>query len=170
MIVSTLVSQTSLLAAGFYTTLPPVINIFHYISPVSYTYSGILKATLRTGDTYKCERGGQSDVGANQCYIEQSAGIDILKRRGINVATFNDPSTESIWKEVMILVGLYIILNIAILGILLFRISRQRKGGADMIEQEREREQDIEHFLQRNNSLSYSLCSQLLWRESYTEQ
>lgn len=65
MIVSTLVSQTSLLAAGFYTTLPPVINLLRYISPVTYTYTGILKSTFRSIDTYKCRSGGQSDVGVN---------------------------------------------------------------------------------------------------------
>ena len=133
MIVSTLVSQTSLLAAGFYTTLPPVINLLRYISPVTYTYTGILKSTFRSTDTYKCRSGGQSDVGVNQCYIEQSVGIDILKRRGLNVATFNDPYTESIWMEAMILFGLYVLLNCAVLGILLFKIYRRKEGDARMI-------------------------------------
>lgn len=133
MIVSTLVSQTSLLAAGFYTTLPPVINLLRYISPVTYTYTGILKSTFRSTDTYKCRSGGQSDVGVNQCYIEQSVGIDILKRRGINMATFNDPYTESIWMEIMILFGLYVLLNCAVLGILLFRIYLRKEGDSDMI-------------------------------------
>lgn len=74
----------SFLAAGFYTTtLPPVINIFHYISPVSYTYSGILKATLRTNDTYKCQRGGQSDAGPNQCFIDR---VHTGKRSSVSVS------------------------------------------------------------------------------------
>ena len=34
MIVSAIVSQTSLLAAGFYTTLPPGVQIIRMISPV----------------------------------------------------------------------------------------------------------------------------------------
>lgn len=34
MIASTIISQTSLVAAGFYTTLPPVIELIRFISPV----------------------------------------------------------------------------------------------------------------------------------------
>ena len=125
MISRTLVSQTALLVAGFYTTLPPGINILRYASPVTYTYTGILKTSLRQTDTYQCMQGGLSDIGVNQCYIEQSVGIDIIMRRGINDATFHNPSTESTWKEVLILFGLYISLNLAILGILLFRITNR---------------------------------------------
>jgi hypothetical protein len=136
MIVSTLVSQTSLLAAGFYTTLPPVINLLRYISPVTYTYTGILKTAFRTTDTFKCMRGGQSDIGANQCYIEQSMGIDILKRRGINVATFNDPSTSSVLSEVLVLCCLYIVLNIAVLAILTLSIRHRKEGDTDMMNDE----------------------------------
>ena len=49
------------------------------------------------------------------------------------MATFNDPYTESIWMEDMILFGLYVLLNCAVLGILLFKIHRRKEGGADMI-------------------------------------
>ena len=48
MIVSTVVSQTSLLAAGFYTTLPPGVRIIRMISPIYWTYSGIIKTAMRT--------------------------------------------------------------------------------------------------------------------------
>lgn len=122
---STLVSQTSLLAAGFYTTLPPVVNILRYVSPVTYTYAGMLKSVFRSSDTYKCLKGGQVEAGANQCYIEQSVGIDILKRRGINVATSNDPSSESSWREALVLIALYLALNIAILFVVVASSSRR---------------------------------------------
>lgn len=130
MIISTVVSQTSLLAAGFYTTLPPVVNLIRYISPVYWTYSGILKTSFRSTDTFSCYKGGQSDVGVNQCYIEQSAGIDILKRRGINVATSNDANSESIWKEALVLVLLYIALNLAVLAVLLIKSLGRKNGEA----------------------------------------
>ena len=81
-------------------------------------------------------RGGQSDIGANQCYIEQSMGIDILKRRGINVATFNDPSTASVLTEVLVLCCLWIVLNIAVLAILTFSIRRRKEGDVDIIKDE----------------------------------
>ncbi len=111
---STVVSQTSLVAAGFYTTLPPVINLIRYISPVYWTYSGILKSVYRASDTYRCIK-GHSDVGANECYIEYNLGIDLMKRRGINVANSNDPGAESIALEASMLVILYISMNLIIL-------------------------------------------------------
>jgi len=89
MSMSTIISQTTLVAAGFYTQLPLSLSWIRYISPVFWTYRGILKTALRWTDTYSCVK-GQSDVGSNECYLEFSPGIDALKRRGINVATFND--------------------------------------------------------------------------------
>ncbi len=123
--VSTIVSQTSLVAAGFYTTLPPVINLIRYISPVFWTFSGILKSVYRTSDTYQCIK-GQSDVGANECYIEYNLGIDLMKRRGISVANYNDPETNSIALEIFMLVVLYIVMNLMIMVYLLRTVRKQK--------------------------------------------
>ena len=52
------------------------------------------------------------------------------------MATFNDPYTESIWMEFMILFGLYVLLNCAVLAFLLFKIHRRKEGDADLINEE----------------------------------
>ena len=49
---------------------------------------------------------GQSDVGANECYVEYNLGIGLMKRRGINVATFNNPETNSVAFEAFMLVDI----------------------------------------------------------------
>jgi len=128
---STIVSQTSLVAAGFYTTLPPVLNLIRYISPVFWTFSGILKSMYKTSDTYQCVR-GQSDVGVNECNIEYNLGIDLMKRRGITVATFNDPETNSIGLEAFMLVVLYIAMNLMIMLYLLHTVRKQKDTGKEI--------------------------------------
>lgn len=119
--ISTVISQTTLVAAGFYTTLPPGISLIRYVSPVYWCFSGILKTAYNTDDTFKCLK-GQSDVGANDCYIEYNFGIDLMKQRGINVATSNDPHSTSIAREVMMLLLLYFMMNIIVLPVLLYRV------------------------------------------------
>ena len=89
MSVSTLISQTSLVAAGFYTHLPTPISWIRYASPVFWTYRGVLKSALRWSDTYSCIK-GQSDIGSNECYLEFNVVVDAMKRRGIIIASFND--------------------------------------------------------------------------------
>mmetsp|Transcript_11912 Transcript_11912/g.15047 ORF Transcript_11912/g.15047 Transcript_11912/m.15047 type:complete len:190 (+) Transcript_11912:1642-2211(+) len=113
MCMSTIVSQTTLVAAGFYTQLPFGVSWIRYISPVFWTYRGIVKTALRWSDTYSCVR-GQSDVGTNQCYLEFSPGIDALKRRGINVATFNDSQSDEVYLEVIMLCLLFLALQVII--------------------------------------------------------
>jgi len=51
MIISILISQTSLVAAGFYTTLPIYLSGIRYISPVFWTFSGIVKMSYTWSDT-----------------------------------------------------------------------------------------------------------------------
>ena len=65
---------------------------------------------------------GQSDVGANDCYIEYNFGIDLMKQRGINVATSNDPHSTSIAREFLMLLLLYVMMNIIVLLVLLYHI------------------------------------------------
>ena len=111
---STIVSQTSLVAAGFYTEMMPGLSWIRYGSPVFWCFRGITKTALRWNDTFTCIK-GQSEVGPNYCYLEFSPGIDALKRRGINVATFNDSSSDNIYLEIMMLVVLFLLLQNCIL-------------------------------------------------------
>ena len=107
MCMSTIISQTTLVAAGFYTHLPASVSWIRIISPVFWTYRGIIKTALRWTDTYSCVK-GQSDVGSNQCYLEYNPGIDALKRRGINVATFNDERSDEVYVEAIMLCLLFL--------------------------------------------------------------
>jgi len=126
MIASTLVSQTSLIAAGFYTQLPTAMHLIRYISPVFWAYRGIIKMGLRWSDTYACSE-GQSDVGVNQCYLEYSPGIDALKKRGINVATFNDAQSDEVHVEILMLCLLYAILQMLIFVMCCYKAAVKKK-------------------------------------------
>ena len=114
LICSTITAQTSLVAAGVYTNLPPVIKYFRYISPLFWCYKGILKSSYRWNDTYDCFH-GSSDVGANKCFLEYSLGIDQTKKRGIEVATFNDMQSDNIYIECLALVVIFCVLQLMVL-------------------------------------------------------
>jgi len=109
MIASTIFSQTSLVAAGFYTQLPPALDWIRYISPFYWSYRGILKSALKWNDTVECFK-GTSEVGANQCYLEYHVAIDQYKERGLNVAMYNDPSS-TVYLEFICLISLLIFMN-----------------------------------------------------------
>ncbi len=83
MIAADLFSQTTILCAGFYTTLPPFLSAFRYVSPVFYAFAGMVKISYRWSDTFDC-RGGDSELGSNQCFLEFNGSIEDLKYRGIN--------------------------------------------------------------------------------------
>ena len=59
-----------------------------------------------------------------------------MKKRGINVATFNDPSSTSIWLQAVVLVTLYVVLNLFILGVLLMTAWRQKPADEPFFSQE----------------------------------
>lgn len=113
MIASTVFSQTSLVAAGFYTTLPRGLDLIRYVSPIFWTFRGILKSSFTWSDTFECVR-GQSDVGVNNCFLEFNPIIDRYKQRGINVATFNDPQSQEIYLEVGALIFLFVAMQVLI--------------------------------------------------------
>ena len=123
MSMSTIISQTSIVVAGFYTQLPSLMSWIRYVSPVFWTYRGVLKSSLRWSDTYSCVK-GQSDIGSNECYLEFNPGIDALKRRGINVASFNDQN-NGVLLELFMLCILFLALQIYIF--FLVAISKRRK-------------------------------------------
>lgn len=112
MISGTIISQGSILAAGVFTELPSSLQWVRYFSPFYWTMQGVLKSVYRWSDLYDCVVGSGSDVGANLCYIEYDSVIDQFKKRGIHVATFNDPSSDSILTEAIFLVILSVVLNI----------------------------------------------------------
>jgi len=113
MIASTIVSQISLVAAGFFTKLPPALDWIRYISPFYWSFRGILKSCFKWNDTLECFK-GSAEVGATQCYLEYHAAIDQYKERGINVATYNDPTSNTVYLEYICLVLLLLCMNILI--------------------------------------------------------
>ncbi len=98
MIGATLFAQTTVICAGFFTKLPPFVGWIRYVSPIFYAFKGIVKTAYSWDDTYRCPK-GISAVGANECYLEMSPAIDDYKERGINVATFGDPSSSHVYLE-----------------------------------------------------------------------
>ena len=105
--------QTSVITAGFFTLLPSAVGWIRYISPIFYTFSGIVKTAYKASDTYKCVK-GESAVGSNKCFLEQNIAIDNYKTRGINVAAFGDPTSDSIVVEVMMLLVLFFSMQLII--------------------------------------------------------
>ena len=112
MISSTLFSQTSLVAAGFYTTLPVFLRWIRYVSPVYWTFSGIVKSAYTWTDTYKCTK-GNTLAGLNSCFIESSPIIDTMKQRGIHGATYGDAQSDKIGLEVTMEILLIVVLQAA---------------------------------------------------------
>ncbi len=108
MIVSTLYGQTTVICAGFFTKLPKTIEFVRISSPIFHTFKGIAKLVYKWDDTYDCVK-GQSAVGPTQCFLEQSGLIDDYKQRGINVATFGDPSSSQVSSEYFALIILFMI-------------------------------------------------------------
>jgi hypothetical protein len=120
MIASTIVSQTTLVAAGFFTKLPPALDWIRYVSPFYWAFRGILKSSVNWSDTFECVK-GSSDVapstsgGANGCFMEFHMAIDQYKHRGINVATLTDANSSHIYVEVLGMVGLFLALQLMLL-------------------------------------------------------
>lgn len=90
--------------------------IHHALSLYSVShrsYRGILKSCFKWNDTVECFK-GSSEVGANQCYLEYHNAIDQYKKRGINVAMYNDPSSNKVYLEYICLVMLLLFMNVLI--------------------------------------------------------
>ena len=51
-------------------------------------------------------------MGVNECFLEMNPAIDDYKQRGINVATFGDPSSSSVHLEIIMMLILYSVCQI----------------------------------------------------------
>lgn len=150
MIMGTLISQATILCAGFYTTPPRLIEFLRYASPIYHAFKGILKVSFRWEDSYDC-MGGDVNLGVNQCFLEFSASIDDLKLRGINVATYNDELSRTVWPEALSLVAIYTIYQ-TMIYISLLAWKRVKKRENKRKEEERENEKH-KSFLQGRMSV-----------------
>jgi hypothetical protein len=126
MITCTLFAQTSLICAGFYTTLPHFLHVVRFLSPVYHTFSGLLKSSYKWNDTFECLI-GDSDVGANKCFLERSGSIEDLKSRGINVATFGDADSRSIFWEMVFLIFYYVAAQFLIFALKVIQLGGERR-------------------------------------------
>lgn len=81
--------------------------------PRTGCFRGILKSCFKWNDTLECFK-GSSEVGANQCYLEYHVAIDQYKERGINVATYNDSLSNTVYLEYICLVLLLVFMNFLI--------------------------------------------------------
>ena len=106
MIGATLFAQSTVICAGFFTELPLFIGWFRYISPIFYAFKGIVKTAYNWDDTYQCPK-GSSAVGSTECFVEFSPLIDDYEQRGINVATYGDPSSSHVYLEIIMMFLLF---------------------------------------------------------------
>eukprot|EP00927_Polykrikos_kofoidii_P026013 TRINITY_DN23258_c0_g1_i1.p1 TRINITY_DN23258_c0_g1~~TRINITY_DN23258_c0_g1_i1.p1 ORF type:complete len:232 (+),score=30.30 TRINITY_DN23258_c0_g1_i1:71-697(+) len=87
MAIATAFAQTTLVAGGFYRTMPASASWYGYVSLTTYAFRGLLRAELSWRDTFKCHPFimGDTEAGRTSCYIETSGVIDDLRLRGIEV-------------------------------------------------------------------------------------
>jgi FtsP/CotA-like multicopper oxidase with cupredoxin domain len=126
MIASTLYSQTSLVCAGFYRTLPAWLSWMRYMSFVYYTFSGLVKGAYHWTDSYSC-RSGDGRVGQEWCLLETAGVIEDLKIRGISVANSSDPNTNDVSFEIGMLVMFYCVNVIALALVFTWKIKAHCK-------------------------------------------
>mmetsp|Transcript_3103 Transcript_3103/g.6319 ORF Transcript_3103/g.6319 Transcript_3103/m.6319 type:complete len:139 (+) Transcript_3103:1-417(+) len=111
---ATIVSQGSVVASGFFTSLPPSIDWVKYCSPFYWTMQGIFKSIFRWSDSLDCVSGSSSSVGSNQCFLEYDFIIDDLKKRGIYIASFNVDSSDNIFTAAIALVAITVFLHVVL--------------------------------------------------------
>ena len=156
------------ICAGFFTELPALVAWIRHISPIYYTFKAIVKIAYKWDDTYKCVK-GQSIVGPNECFLETNAAIDNYKQRGINVATFGDPSSNQVHSEIIMLFVVFVLFQVTIIVYHWLRPSSLKKSTTEgpkdqetlddrYIEKTRNGRQSI--FLKDNNELEELLLSQ----------
>ena len=112
MIGATLFAQSTVICAGFFTKLPSFIAWFRYISPIFYAFKGIVKTAYNWDDVYDCHK-GNSAAAVTECFVEENAAIDDYKERGINVATFGDPTSSQVHIEMIMMCVLFIFCQIS---------------------------------------------------------
>ena len=168
MIASTIFSQISLVAAGFFNKLPPALDWIRYISPFYWSFRGILKSCFKWSDTLECFK-GSSDVGANQCYLEFHPAIDQYKSRGINVATYNDSSSNTVYVEYLALVFLLLFMN-SLIFLKAWFVNKSFQGQSDsLVTYSRSRIPFTRHALYRSTSVSNQKEGALDNKESLTQ-
>ena len=116
MTAATIFCQVSILMSGVFTELPSRLTWIRIFSPFYWTVKGLLKSVYHWSDTYECINASSSEGEANQCFIEYDQLIEQYNQRGLNVATYNDPSSDSVLTEAIVLVTLTISLQLLMLG------------------------------------------------------
>ena len=135
MISSTLFSQLSLVCAGFFVVLHPYIEWVRFVTPMYYTFGGMVKAAYIDSDNYVCV-GGNSAIGANRCFVELAGSLNSLKKRGINVATTFDDTSNVVWPNILALVAFLLTLQLMIFLSVMFRVyTRPDTAAKDQVSQ-----------------------------------
>jgi len=121
MAMATAFAQTTLVASGFYRTLPASIAWYRHFSLTTYVFRGFLRTSFSWTDSYQCNVRSMVDdkAGMNSCQIELAGMIDGMNRRGMNVATA--PQDISPGVDVLVLV-----LFLLVSRFLVFLVLRRR--------------------------------------------
>ena len=69
---------------------------------------GLLKSVYHWSDTFECISSSSSEVPPNQCFLEFDGLIDQYNRRDLNVAKYDDSSSDTVLKEGLSLIALTI--------------------------------------------------------------
>ncbi len=105
--VATLGAQTSLILAGFYTTLPAGATWLRYFSIPGYVYVALLQSEFSWRDSTQCiPSESQSNLGPYHCFLETMTTFDDLKVRGI--AVVDSPVDTSPWVNVWPLLVMFV--------------------------------------------------------------
>ncbi len=154
MIGATLFAQTTVICAGFFTELPSFVGWIRYVSPIFYAFKGIIKTAFNWDNTYDCPKGQNSAVPPNACYLEMSPAIDDLKQRGINVATFGDPSSSRVYMEAVTMILLYVVCHLSMF--FYFKLVLLKVGRDDYCEVKDEQKDDKTKHQQNSTATTHT--------------
>ena len=104
-IAATIFTQIAIILSGVFVQLPDSLKWAQKLSPFYWTVQGLLKSVFQWSDTFECSSSSSSEIGpgSNQCFLEFNPLIEQYSRRDLNVAVYNDPSSDSIITEGLIL-------------------------------------------------------------------
>jgi len=103
-IAATIFTQIAIILSGVFVQLPDSLRWAQKLSPFYWTVQGLLKSVFQWSDTFECSTSSSSEIsGSNQCFLEFAPLIEQYSRKDLNLAVYNDPSSDSIITEGLIL-------------------------------------------------------------------
>ena len=108
MVAATIFGQLAILVSGVLIKLPDSATWARSLSPFYWVMKGLLKSVYHWSDTFECISSSSSEVPPNQCFLEFDGLIDQYNQRDLNVAKYDDSSSDTVLKEGLSLIALTI--------------------------------------------------------------